>query len=65
MLKLENVEDLVRWIVNHYEILPLEDQDPILIELQRVERRAQLADPDVILIALRKKSEAPDDPIPA
>jgi hypothetical protein len=64
MLKLENVEELVRWIVNHYEVLPLEDEDPLLIELQRVERRAQLQEPRAVVIVLRKKANAPDDPIP-
>lgn len=65
MPKFENAEEMVRWVLRNYEPAPLAEGDPLLTEIQRLERRAQLADPHVLILALRKRQSEEEEPIPS
>lgn len=54
-----SAKEFVDWVTQqgNYELLPLENEDPLLCKIQRVEREGQLSIPGFVLVALRRKSD--------
>lgn len=51
----ESPEAFIRWLLTTCEIAKLDALDPVLTDIQRAERRAQLRDEKLFVLILREK----------